>query len=483
MDSRELRLKKAITEYLGLLCSSCGASAARLRFYSGEPGSGEPIAEMSGSVPAIPGMELSLREPAPYVEGFGAWRMDGNGYGSEWRLDRRFDGMSVSLDLEMNEVTPSFVPRRLSAAGELLGLLELLIQMVELPASRFETCEGAEAGGIRPFDPSIIGISPSIVSLRSDIRKVAAGEIPVLVCGESGTGKELVARNIHSLGPRAGGPFVAVNCMEMPEGLLQGEMFGSVRGAYTGAVRDREGLIEAASGGTFFLDEIGELPVHLQAALLRVLQEMEVRRLGEGRSRKIDVRFVFATNRDLEEQVRKGRFREDLYFRLNAVRLHIPPLRDRSEDIPVLTARFLGESTVRLYGRSMSITAGALSRLVGYRWPGNVRELRNEIERAVTMNPEAKRMTAAMFEITEGGRGAFPVTDSGFEAGTMPEAVSRLERKMIEKALTGYGGNRTRTAKALGITRQGLLKKLKRMCIDPDLYRDRQVTSAGPPSA
>ena len=476
-------MKNAITEYLGLLCRACGASAARLRFYAGEPGSGEPIAEMRGSVPAMQGMELALREPSSCVEGFGVWRMDGNGYGNEWRLNRRFDGMSVSLDLELNEITPSFIPRRLSAAGELLGLLEQLIPLVDVSVSRSDACTGAAAGGGRPLNPPIIGISPSIISLRSDIRKVAAGQIHVLICGESGTGKELVARNIHSLGPRAGGPFVAVNCMEMPVGLLQGELFGSVRGAYTGADRDREGLIETAVGGTFFLDEIGELPVHLQAALLRVLQEKEIRRLGEGRSRKVDVRFVFATNRSLEELVRSGRFREDLYYRLNAVRLQIRPLRERSEDIPVLAARFLGESAVRLNGCSMSITAGALSRLVGYPWPGNVRELRNEIERAVTMNPDSRRMTSAMLEIPEKRRGIFPATDSGFEAGTMPEAVIRLERKMIERALTGFGGNRTRSAKALGITRQGLLKKLKRMNIDPNQYQDRRPISEELPSS
>ena len=471
-------MKNAITEYLGLLCGACGASAARLRFFSGEEGSGEPIVEIRGSVPADQVMELALRESAAFVEGFGVWRMDGSSYGNEWRLQRRLDGMSVSLDLEMNERSPSFISRRLAAAGELLGLLEHLIPLVEIPVSGTETFGGAAAGGSRSFDPPIIGISPSIVSLRSDIRKIAAGEIPVLICGESGTGKELVARNIHSLGPRAGGPFIAVNCLEMPAGLLQGELFGSVRGAYTGADRDREGLIEAAVGGTFFLDEIGELSVHLQAALLRVLQEKEVRRLGEGKSKKVDVRFVFATNRDLEELVRSGHFREDLYYRLNAVRVIIPPLRERNEDIPVLTARFLGESSFRLRGRTMSITAGALSRLLGHQWPGNVRELRNEIERVVTMNPGSNRITASMLEIPEVRKGILPVTDSGFEAGTMPEAVLVLERKMIVKALEGFGGNRTRTAKALGITRQGLLKKLKRMKIDPDRYREpvRSIT-------
>jgi transcriptional regulator with AAA-type ATPase domain len=466
-------LKRAIEEYLGLLCNRCGASAARLRFYAGETGTGEPIIDMRGSVDTELGMEFGLRESTAFAEGFGVWRMDGDGYGNEWRLRRRLDGMSVSLDLELNERAPSFVSRRLSAAGELLGLLEHLIPLVEVPFPGTGVCGGAAPGGGRLFKPPIIGIPPQIVRLRDDVRKIAAGKIHVMICGESGTGKELVARNIHSLGPRAGGPFVAVNCMEMPAGLLQGELFGSVRGAFTGADRDREGLIEAAGGGTFFLDEVGELPVHLQAALLRVLQEKEVRRLGEGKSRKIDVRFVFATNRNLEELVRSGLFREDLYFRINAVRLDAPPLRERKEDIPVLTARFLRGSAGRINGCSRSITAGALSRLVGHLWPGNVRELENEIERAVTMNPDSRRITASMLEIPESGGRRLFIHDSGFEARTLPEAVIRLERKMIVRALEGFGGNRTHTAKALGITRQGLLKKLKRMNIDPDFYGNR----------
>lgn len=473
-DKGEDRLKRVIEEYLGLLCSACGAAAVRLRCHTGEPGEGEPVIDMRGGVVSKDrGMELVLRESAAFSEDFGAWQWEGSGYGNEWSLNRQIEGMSVSLDLELNEMSPSFIPRRLSAAGELLGLLEQLIPLVEVPLAGSEVSVGAAAGGVRPLKPPIIGISPQIVRLREDIRKLAAGEIRVLICGESGTGKELVARNLHVLGPRSGGPFVAVNCMEMPAGLLQGELFGSVRGAFTGADRDREGLIEEAGGGTFFLDEIGELPVHLQAALLRVLQEKEIRRLGEGRSRKVDVRFVFATNRDLEELVRTGRFREDLYFRINAVRLDVSPLRERKEDVPVLTARFLRGSADRINGRSRSITAGALSRLVGYCWPGNVRELENEIERVVTMNPGSKRITASMLEIPESAAGRLPAADSGIEASTMPEAVMRLERKMIIRALEGFGGNRTRTAKALGITRQGLLKKLKRMNIDPDFYGNR----------
>jgi two-component system response regulator AtoC len=437
------------------------------------------------------GMELALRESTASTGGLGLWRMDDSGYGAQWHLRRLIADMSVSLVLELNESTPSFIPKRLAAAGELLGLLEHLIPLADIPADvAFAPdwiSEEMADGDDRPFNPPIIGISPRITSLRRDIRKIAAGQIPVLIYGESGTGKELVARNIHSLGPRHGSPFVAVNCMEMPAGLLQGELFGSARGAYTGADRDREGLIEAASSGTFFLDEVGELPVHLQAALLRVLQEREVRRLGEGKSRKIDVRFLFATNRDLEQLVRAGRFREDLYFRIRAMKIDVPPLRERKEDILVLAARFLHDSSGRLggrtesagrvNGRSRSITAGALSRLIGYSWPGNVRELENEIERTVTMNPYSRRITASMLDVPEKRSARLHCADSGVEPSTMPEAVMKLERQMITGALESFGGNRTRTAKALGITRQGLLKKLKRMNINPERYR-RDLTPA-----
>jgi len=463
-------MRNAIAEYLRLLCRMCGASEARLLLSSGGEGSGVVSTEIRGGVRIDRCVDLALRESPAFSGGFGAWKMDGDGYGGNWRLVRRSGAVSAYLEMELSEVRPPFISRRLSAAGELLGLLELLIPHLEMDLDG-SGVSGLDAEG-RPFDPPIIGISPAIVSLRGDIRKIAAGDIHALVCGESGTGKELVARNIHSLGPRSAGPFIAVSCLEMPDGLLQGELFGNVRGAYTGADRDREGLIEAAAGGTFFLDEIGELPVHLQAALLRVLQEREIRRLGEGRSRKVDVRFVFATNRELEGLVRAGRFREDLYYRLSAVRLQVPPLRDRREDIPVLAARFISGESRRSGRRAPSITAGALARLSRHSWPGNVRELKNEIARVITMNPGTGRITAPMLRIPDSGGSALRPGGSGFEPGTMPEAVLDLERKMIEEALKGCGGNRTRTAKALGITRQGLLKKMKRMNIDPDRFSD-----------
>jgi transcriptional regulator with PAS, ATPase and Fis domain len=466
-NTRGQGLRRAIEEYLGLLCGTCGASAAQLRLYEGERCEGKALDEICGSLNIDQGMEFSLRESNIAPGGFGAWRLEGNGYGNKLLFSRKLGGMTLALDLQLNETSPSFISRRLSATKELLGVLEHLVPLTEIYGADQEASVNVGTGTGGAFDPPIIGLSRQINRLREDIRKVAAGTIHVLVRGESGTGKELVARNIHTLGPRKGGPFIAVNCMEMPAGLLQGELFGSAKGAFTGAVRDREGLIETAGGGTFLLDEIGELPDHLQAALLRVLQENEVRRLGEGRIRKIDVRFVFATNRNLESLVREGRFREDLYFRINGIRLDLPPLRERRDDILLLATHFMRELTEQMPSGMKSITAGAVSRLLRYKWPGNVRELRNEIEKAVTMNPDAVRITRSMFQIPDESSIRLPVPDSGIEPTTLPEAVARLERRMIVRELENHMGNRTRTAKALGITRQGLLKKLKRMNIQP----------------
>jgi len=313
------------------------------------------------------------------------------------------------------------------------------------------------------FDPPLVGVSAVILDLRRQICAAAGATIPVLIEGESGTGKEIIARNLHHLSERRSRPLVIVNCMELPESLLQTELFGYLKGAFTGASKDRMGLVESADGGTLFLDEIGEMPLTQQAALLRVLQEREVRRIGDSQRRAVDVRFIFATNRDLADLVKQGRFRSDLYFRINGVRLFIPPLRQRKEDILPLVKHFIERSTVR--ERSITgIVPGAVSRMLAYRWPGNVRELRNEIERVIAMNRDTKRISPAM--LAPRIREAQPVPVKQYVGETLPAAVARLERSMISDALERNGGNRTRTAAVLGITRQGLLKKIKRHEID-----------------
>ncbi|MBN1883980.1 MAG: sigma-54-dependent Fis family transcriptional regulator [Candidatus Krumholzibacteriota bacterium] len=315
-----------------------------------------------------------------------------------------------------------------------------------------------------PFDPPMVGRSPAVLEVRRLVRRVAGAAITVLVEGESGTGKEIVARNVHRLGPRRCRPLVIVNCMELPETLLQSELFGHRRGAFTGASHDRAGLIESADGGTFFLDEIGELPLRQQAALLRVIQEREVRRIGESARRRIDVRFVFATNRDLAALVAKGRFREDLYFRVRGAEIRVPPLRERIEDIRPLAEHFLRQC--RPTG-AIRLAADAFAALAAYPWPGNVRELRHEIDRACALHPDAGVLLPEMLSprVRDGSGSSIAAEKPG---NTLPSAVKCLELRMIRETLDRMEGNRTRTASALGITRQGLLKKMKRYRMIPE---------------
>ncbi len=318
--------------------------------------------------------------------------------------------------------------------------------------------------GETPLSPPLVGDSRAIRELKRQIRLIARSDVPVLIEGESGTGKEVLAQNVHSLGPRSPRSLVILNCLEMPPALMQSELFGHVKGSFTGASRDRIGLIESANGGTLFLDEVGEMPKALQATLLRVLQEKEIRRIGESARRRVDVRFVFATNRDLRELVAKKRFRLDLYHRMSSVRFHIPPLRERRSDIPPLTLHFLELSAQKCGNLERSITSGAMNRFLAHSWPGNVRELRNEIERAIALYPEARRIEASMLS-PHIGCGEAEVLDE--ELVKLPEAVKQLECRMIGAALEAFRGNRTRTAHHLGITRQGLFKKLKRYGITP----------------
>jgi len=314
---------------------------------------------------------------------------------------------------------------------------------------------------------TFLGEAPSVRRVRAMIERVRDTDAPVFIAGESGTGKELAAKTIHETGRRRSGPFVAVNCAAIPEALLESELFGHARGSFTGAFRDKAGLVEEASGGTFFLDEIGDLPLALQSKLLRVLEEKKIRRIGETRPRAVDVRFVSATNKDLDHEVERGRFRQDLYYRLKIIAIDLPPLRERPEDALLLLNHFLDE-----FARSMGrprpfVSPVALEMLLHYPWPGNVRELQNEVQRCLVMagggplvledhlspkiNPAGETYSRASHRFAE--------------------AKADFERRFLREALVRCRYHRTRTAAEVGLTRQGLFKLLKKHGIEAKAAR------------
>ncbi|MFN8543564.1 MAG: sigma 54-interacting transcriptional regulator [Candidatus Binatia bacterium] len=312
----------------------------------------------------------------------------------------------------------------------------------------------------------MIGSTPSMAQVFRLMESAAASSITVLIEGETGTGKELVARGIHAASARANGPFVAVNCAALPETLLESELFGHRRGAFTGATQDRRGLFEAASGGTILLDEVGEMPLAMQAKLLRVLQEGEVTPVGDHRPHEIDVRVVSATNRDLLAEVGRRTFREDLYYRLGAFPILLPPLRARGEDVPLLADRFLQVAAARHGKPGLSLEPEALDLLVHYDWPGNVRQLQNEIERAVVLalagQPIGPEQLSPRLARRDGGADAVP-TAGEVAAGTshLREAREVFEVAFVKRVLAEHAGNISRTAQALGISRVALQKKLR----------------------
>ena len=312
---------------------------------------------------------------------------------------------------------------------------------------------------------NMIGKSETMQAVFELAEKVAQYDTTVLITGESGTGKELIARGIHFQGQRADGPLVPVNCGGIPETLLESELFGYVKGAFTGADKNKKGLFEEAQGGTIFLDEIGELPLSLQVKLLRVLQENEIRPVGGAKTRKVDVRVIAATAKNLEEEIAQGSFREDLYYRLNVMPIRIPPLRERTEDIPLLCRAFLDRFNQALKRQVDEVTPAAMSHLMKHHWPGNVRELENAIERAMVF-AEGRKLKPDHFapELGAGTKGD-PV--NGIIAGySLKEAQRVLEKKLIVKALEETGGNRTRAAKLLEISHPSLLSKIKTYDID-----------------
>jgi len=312
------------------------------------------------------------------------------------------------------------------------------------------------------FD-SIIGASPAMQRVFEVMEKVAQTDATVLLTGETGTGKDLVARAIHYAGPRKQSRFVAQNCGALPDTLLESELFGHKRGSFTGAHEDKKGLFELAHGGTIFLDEIGETNPGMQVRLLRVLQDGEIRPLGASDVRKVDVRVIAATNRDLRKMVQEGGFREDLYYRLRVVEISIPPLRERREDIPQLAHHFLEDATRRMSRAIKGFTNAAMDRLVAHEWSGNVRELENEIERAVALAGDADMVTVAMLsEHVRGHAADESAADAESESSDLNDAVDELKRKLIRQAIEDTG-SKSRAAERLGIPRQSLQKMMKRL--------------------
>jgi two-component system response regulator PilR (NtrC family) len=321
--------------------------------------------------------------------------------------------------------------------------------------------------------PSLLGSSPTMQQLREMIGRVARSQAPVYIYGESGTGKELVARLIHQSGARAEGPFVPVNCGAIPTELMESELFGHKRGSFTGAVADKKGLIQGAEGGTLFLDEVADLPLHMQVKLLRVVQEKTVRPVGETREERVDVRILSATHRNLAELVATGRFREDLFYRINVIELRVPSLRERREDIPDLAATILERLSRRMKIDPPQISPEALQALQAYAFPGNVRELENIIERALTLTTSGvitlehvKVQPATSFMIP--GTGA---SDPGANAVTAPhhalgDQLEDIERAAIIKALEQTRYNKTAAAKLLGMTFRALRYRIKKLGIE-----------------
>ena len=303
----------------------------------------------------------------------------------------------------------------------------------------------------------ILGKSKPMQAIFELIRRITPSPSSVLITGESGTGKELVARAVHYNSPRAQGPFIPVNCAAIPENLLESEMFGHMKGSFTDAKADRKGLFEEAQGGTLFLDEISELPISLQAKLLRVLQEKEIRRVGGTRSIPVDARVIAATNLDLAGEVKAKRFREDLYYRMNVIEVHMPALRERTEDIPLLAVHFVRKYAEPMKKSVAGLTEGALALLMDYAWPGNVRELENVIERGVTLTRGEKIGSEDLPQAVRGDSGDRHMIE---EAAEKTRTLAEVERAYILRVLEKTAGNKYQAAQVLGIDRKTLYRRL-----------------------
>ena len=349
-----------------------------------------------------------------------------------------------------------------------LDQLRMLVRSaLKLPRPAQRRAHEDEAPPAAPGAPLLIGRSEPMQAVRAMIERLARTQAPIHISGESGSGKELAARLVHVQGPRSDGPFIPVNCGAIPENLMESEFFGYRKGAFTGAAADREGFFQAADGGTLFLDEVAELPLPMQVKLLRAIQEKKVRKVGSTSEESADVRIISATHRSLSEEVQGGKFRQDLYYRLNVIELRMPALREMHEDIPLLVEAMLGRQTAATDGRPPRLSAAALERLRDYDFPGNVRELENVLERALALTTggeiQAEDLQLAPTRVAPE---AAPQEHSGLP---LQERLDTVERKAILDALEQTHFNRTAAAKLLGITFRALRYRMERLGINEEL--------------
>jgi DNA-binding NtrC family response regulator len=346
-------------------------------------------------------------------------------------------------------------------------------QGFDLCGARERPTQAAAATTERPLEPLLPGFvcaSSAMSRVVDQIQRLQGNDLTVLITGESGTGKELVARAIHVGSPRSAAVFLPYNCTTTTRELADSQLFGHRRGAFTGAVSDQPGLVRTAAGGTLFLDEVGDLPLDVQPKLLRFLEQGEIMPVGEPRPQRVDVRIIAATNADLEQRVAEGKFREDLYYRLSVIRIHVPPLRQRREEIPHLSTFFLREAAERLGRPDVQLSSEVLELFAAYWWPGNVRQLRNEVQRAVAMAPPAgvigpEHLSADLTDQQPGHEGGrTKVTLRGGQ--TLASVVDEIERELIRDTLARHRGNISESARSLGLTRRGLYLKLRRLGLE-----------------
>jgi Nif-specific regulatory protein len=410
------------------------------------------------------------------------------------RDERFFDGLDIQKDFStrsmicvplktrkgvigvlyaLNKLEGEFTPKEAMLLEILSGTIAVAIENADLYGEIKQYVSSLEKENIRLKSEvqdrynvqGIIGSSAPMRSVFDMLDRVAGSTTSVLIQGPTGTGKELIAKVIHYNSPLKNKPFVAENCGALSENLLESELFGHVRGAFTGAIADKKGLFELAEGGTVFLDEIADIPMPMQVKLLRVLQEGQVRPVGGSHYLKVNFRLLTSSNRDLLEEVKKGNFRDDLFYRIQVFPIIMPPLAERKEDIPLLVTHFLEKLANKLNRPIKRLTRQALNYLMQFSWPGNVRELENEIERALTLAGEDSEIKEEYLSDKITGLGE-KVAATGLGDLTLQEVTEKIERQMVTRALRKTGGNRTQAARILGLTRQGLLNKIARFKIE-----------------